>query len=621
MADIYQVLVYENQELTCRKECDAPLELGRQDPNKQEALYQIISLGSGASRLVIAPKEAVSISRQNAWIEPLEAGWFGVKNLSGKVSFSAGNNRLGKSRMLKPGQRCELESPVALVFGTTSVCLHADHDGGTSELLQSLEEQTRAPSTARTRSSDLGQVTTGTSPDLPGEQVIRWLQAAMDVLQSAATDSDFFQKAAQAVVDLVGMDSGRVLIRDHDEWQTMACALADPGSNRIEPPSRLVLRRVCATKKTSWFDPGDITGRVTERATSLTGINSAVASPILNRQGEVIAALYAERRFSSALALGRNLSRVDAMVVELLAGGVAAGLARLEQEGAAVALQTQFEQFFTPTLARELAARPELLDGKDATITMLFCDIRGFSRISRNLGPAMTLEWVGDVLSTLSDCVLDRHGVLVDYQGDALMAMWGAPRAQDDDAEQACRAALEMLAHLPDLSRRWQETLGEPMGLSVGINTGLARVGNSGSRRKFKYGPLGDTVNVASRVQGAAKYFKTSLLLTRATREQIGPELPCRRLGLARLQNIAEPVDLYELFPAGDVHSDRLSAAYEDALAAFESGEFRAAARALGRLVNDYPDDGPTYALLARAVTCMVEEPESFDPAFRLPGK
>ena len=79
------------------------------------------------------------------------------------------------------------------------------------------------------------------------------------------------------------------------------------------------------------------------------------------------------------------------------------------------------------------------------------------------------------------------------------------------------------------------------MGLGIGINTGLARVGNTGSRRKFKYGPLGDTVNVASRVQGASKYFKSSLLITRATRDRLGPGFQSRRLGTARSRQYRRP--------------------------------------------------------------------------------
>jgi adenylate cyclase len=309
------------------------------------------------------------------------------------------------------------------------------------------------------------------------------------------------------------------------------------------------------------------------------------------------------------------------MLIEVLAVGLSAGLARLEQEHSALALQTKFEQFFTPDLARQLATRPELLSGQDQEISVLFCDIRDFSRITRNHGTALTLDWTNDVLSTLSDCVAEHQGVLVDYIGDELMAMWGAPESQPNHAELACRAALEMLSSLPALNDRWLKQLGEPTVVGIGINTGLTRVGNTGSRRKFKYGPLGDTVNVASRVQGAGKYFKSNLVITRATYDRLGPGFQCRPLGWARLVHIDEPIQLYELCPPNQPQVCEICKTYEDGLSAFEAKNFREAIGILGHLVSIHRDDGPSVALLARAISAMSEDPANFDPAFRLPGK
>ena len=391
----------------------------------------------------------------------------------------------------------------------------------------------------------------------------------------------------------------------------------DAEYERDNPPSRSVLDRVCQTKIPSWVDPS----KMLDPGSSVAAFASVVAAPVLARSGQVIAVLYGERRLKSLLAQGRPASQLEALLIEVLAVGLAAGLARVEQERAALAVQTQFEQFFTPELARVLAAQPKLLEGKDLEISVLFCDIRGFSRITRNHGPAFTVEWTQDVLSTLSDCVLDHQGVLVDYIGDELMAMWGAPEEQPDHAERACRAALDMLGALKALNERWQARLGEPTGLGIGINTGLARVGNTGSRRKFKYGPLGDTVNVASRVQGASKYFKSSLLITRATRDRLGPGFQFRRLGTARMVNISDPIELYELCAPDLPNSCELCSTYEEALAAFEAREFQKATGILGRLVYVHRDDGPSYALLARAMAYFVDEPETFDPAFRLPGE
>ncbi len=178
-----------------------------------------------------------------------------------------------------------------------------------------------------------------------------------------------------------------------------------------------------------------------------------------------------------------------------------------------------------------------------------------------------------------------------------------------------------MIESLAAVSARWEGRLGEPIGLGIGVNTGIARVGNTGSQRKFQYGPLGTTVNIASRAQGACKYFKSSLLITKETRDRLAQDFPVRRLGKARAVNLSDPIELYELWPPGEPHCDEVCSAYEEALMAFESGEFQKSALSLRRLLDSHPEDGPANALLARATAYIVVEPENFDSAFRLPGK
>ena len=152
---------------------------------------------------------------------------------------------------------------------------------------------------------------------------------------------------------------------------------------------------------------------------------AVVASPILNKEGEVIGAIYGDRLKPTSGMHVPTVTELEALLVELVSCAVAAGLARLDQEQAALRARVQFEQFFTPELARQLAAQPDLLEGRDCEVTVLFCDIRGFSRISERLGPTKTVQWIRDVMGVLSDCVLEHKGVLVDYIGDELMAMWG----------------------------------------------------------------------------------------------------------------------------------------------------------------------------------------------------
>ncbi len=444
-----------------------------------------------------------------------------------------------------------------------------------------------------------------------------WLRAAMDVLQSAAGSADFFERAARAVVELVHLDSGRVLLLKQDEWQPHAMHSAPRVvRDTAGPASSHVLNRLRQEKRTFWEVQSP-----SLPAASLREVDAVVAAPILDRNGTVIGALYGDRRQGSGPASAGPITELEAMLVELLASGVAAGLARLEQEQAALAARVQFEQFFSPELSRQLARQPDLLKGRDAEVTILFCDIRGFSRISERLGPVQTLEWIGDALETLSGCVRAEGGVLVDYIGDELMAMWGAPEEQPDHARRACRAALAMTARLPELNERWQAVLKEPMAIGVGVNTGPARVGNTGSQHKYKYGPLGNTVNLASRVQGATKYLKCKLLITGATQAKLDDGFTSRRLCQVRVVNIAEPVSLYELALGDSAGWPEAKVEYEKALEEFENRRFSSSARILGNWRLEHPGDGPALLLLSRAVQCMVEEPDPFDPVWVLPGK
>jgi adenylate cyclase len=437
------------------------------------------------------------------------------------------------------------------------------------------------------------------------------------VLQSTAATTDFLARAAEALVLIVGLDSGRVLLFDGERWDVKAAhgdTLDDP--NRWQP-SRHVMERLRSEKRTfrqhrqAEPAPGD--------SPSLKRLHGVVAAPLLDCNGDVVGALYGERTHGRPPAQGSG--PLEAALVEVLAGAVSTGLARQQQERAALQEQVRFEQFFGADLARELREHPDLLQGRQAEVTLLFCDVRGFSSASEKLGPARTVDWMNDVLSSLSERVLAEQGILVDYVGDELFAMWGAPREQADQAERAVRAALAMRTALEELNRRWQEVLGGPMDLGVGVNTGPAQVGNTGSRFKFKYGALGNSVNVASRVQGMTKHLKRPLLVTAATRRRLGEDFVARRVCRVRLVNIAEAVDLYEVDAASRGLGPFFRAS-ETALDALEAGNFAGAARQAGELLatNDRRD-GPLLLVLSRAATQLMAGGDEFDPVWGPPDK
>lgn len=283
-----------------------------------------------------------------------------------------------------------------------------------------------------------------------------------------------------------------------------------------------------------------------------------------------------------------------------------------------------FEQHFTPELARELARNPDpmKMQARQAEVSVLFCDIRHFSSVSERLGPAQTIDWLSGVMGEFSSIVIEHGGVLVDYTGDELMAMWGAPNEQPNHAELACRTAIGIMESLEALNEKWEPVVGAETKVGIGINTGEALVGNVGTHRKFKYGPLGTVVNLASRVQGATKFLKSPLLISGYTARQLPESMSTRRLCQVRVQNINTPVNLHELELHGtpDDWSDIVSQ-YETALTQFEAGHFRQASAILGDVMLQIPNDGPSLQLMRRIVDAMLEDESTFSPVWNLPGK
>ncbi len=204
------------------------------------------------------------------------------------------------------------------------------------------------------------------------------------------------------------------------------------------------------------------------------------------------------------------------------------------------------------------------------------------------------MEWINDVLEVLSHCVLTFGGVLVDYIGDELMAMFGAPVEYADHSQRACSAALAMLDSLPKLQERWIQVTQLPMGVGIGINSGTARVGNVGSAVKFKYGPLGNTVNLASRVQGASKYLKATVLITEATHARLDQSFTTRRLCQVRVVNIDKPVTLFEMLGQPPADWLDLKTGYEEALDQFEKKELHQTANFSANCCLSIPTTAPS---------------------------
>jgi adenylate cyclase len=202
--------------------------------------------------------------------------------------------------------------------------------------------------------------------------------------------------------------------------------------------------------------------------------------------------------------------------------------------------------------------------------------------------------------------------------------MWNAPVPQPDHAVMACRAAMAMLGELAGLNDRWSERIKTTLALGIGLNTGIARVGNTGSVHRLKYGPLGSTVNLASRVEGVTKQFEVPVLITESTHEKLAGSFQARKLAKVRVVGIDTPVVLYELhgetaLPGWIAFRD----AYESALAHFEKGHLSEACRELFPMLDDSQgrNDQPSLILASRALDGLKSRGRDFDPVIAFQAK
>jgi len=546
------------------------------------------------------------VSKDHVRIEEMAASRIRIENLSQRNPIW-----LADSTTIAPAGNRDVILPARLTVGETVIAVDAGpEDPVKAESLATIAKPVRGSQLLTESKTALLRLGDAPNP----ETLAHWFETLIAVQRAAAGSPEFYEQTAQAVVDLVGLDRGLVVLRRVNNWEPVARAGKTQHSGREF--SLTILQQMVQERRT--FFQSAASGSV---ISSLQGIEAVVASPIFDAQEQVVGAVYGSRTRFTDSTKGPGIGPLEAQVVQLLASAAGAGLARLEHEKEASRLRVQFEQFFSPHLARELERNPRMLEGQERVVTILFCDIRGFSRIAQQMSPKEICQLVSEVMGMVTMQVREHEGVAVDFAGDGQMGMWNAPADQPDHAALACRAVLAIRAELPKLSEAWQERLGAPLEMGMGLNTGPALVGNTGSQQKFKYGPLGHTVNVASRVEGATRQLGISALLTGSTRLMLGERFAVRRLCKGRLVGITDAVDLYELH-AEQATPEWLARrdAYEQALSLYEAGEWGASCRAIYPVLSGQEGryDIPSLNLVIRASECLKLPPKMFDPIIEL---
>lgn len=212
-------------------------------------------------------------------------------------------------------------------------------------------------------------------------------------------------------------------------------------------------------------------------------------------------------------------------------------------------IRSAFGQYVSPDLVARLQDHPEglCLGGETRELTVLFCDVRGFTTIAESYrdAPQALTAMMNTLLTTLCQAVLDEGGTIDKFMGDAVMAFWNAPLDRPDHARAAARAALKMQAGVARLNR--DGTLPLPLEIGIGINTGSCIVGNMGSDMRFDYTALGDPVNLAARLEGQSITYGTGILLGQPSARALGDDFAVLEIDLLRVKGKTRPEHVFTL--------------------------------------------------------------------------
>lgn len=275
-------------------------------------------------------------------------------------------------------------------------------------------------------------------------------------------------------------------------------------------------------------------------------------------------------------------------------------------------LRQAFGTYVSPTLVEAIIARPDRLQlgGEEVEVTVLFADLERFATLSEDMAPRELISLLNDYFSAMTEVILAHQGTLDKYIGDSLMALWGAPLPLVQHASLACQAALEMQTTLRCLRRDWRARGLPPLTARIGLHSGPVIAGNVGSRQRFNYTVMGDTVNLASRLEEANKQYGTEILLSEATYRRLDQTFLVRELDQVQVRGRAQPVIIYELLgPWPDTGLPPWMRLFAEGRASYLERQWRQAAAQFQEVFSLKPEDPPTKLYLRRCDKYLQKPP------------
>ncbi len=452
-------------------------------------------------------------------------------------------------------------------------------------------------------------------------------------------DSEFFRRAFAGKVVILGsvlnfedrkLTSMR-LAGTHDGARAARCASTARDASAPIARSRIagVFVQATAVRNLMEHDAIGVLGPVSRTAIAmLFAATIALAACLLAPAGTVLAWLSLTAIYT-ALAISQFVHAIALPLAEPTLAGLAAAASMI---GYRFILADRDERFLRKSFAFYLA--PQVIDtmvasgkmpalgGEMRNVTVFFSDLAGFSSIAEKMTPDELVTLMNEYLSDMTD-IIESHGGYVDkYIGDSIVAVFGAPIDDPDHAGHAVRAALECRDRLDELNRSHPAFRGRRLAHRIGLNSGEAVVGNIGSRRRFNYTVMSDTVNVASRLEGANKYYGTSIMASETTVARTGSAFTWRELDTVKVLGRDEPVGIYEPLAEKNRETQEQgmrAASYAEGLKCWRAREFARAAEWFGRNLDD---DLPSRLFARRAgELASSPPPPDWRPVNTLEGK
>ncbi|PWT71836.1 MAG: hypothetical protein C5B46_07680 [Proteobacteria bacterium] len=341
--------------------------------------------------------------------------------------------------------------------------------------------------------------------------LLRMLYDAGKVLSAHRTVPDLVREVLQLTFRIEGVQRGSIFFLGKN------CEITEQSEVRYrttpisEQPqitfSRAILQRIMQEREPILVTDLSADDRfVTSESIKVSGMQSAMCAPLISpNSGNVLGVLYVDN-LSKSMAFSQEELNVFAVVATQAAAAIENVLSHKQIADQEVQRRA-LERFLAPEVVEMIAKNPEgiRLGGVNQKVTVLFCDIRGFTSMSETMQPEKVVEILNEYFSRVTDVIFDHGGTLDKYIGDAAMAIFGAPFTKGNDAVNAVKAAIAIQSMISELNRDAADRGHPELKIGVGINTGVVTAGNIGSSKRLDYTVIGDAVNTASRLCGKAE--------------------------------------------------------------------------------------------------------------------